>query len=121
MPHGDTTGFVWHAASHHERCCRRDGLAAGWRPRGNIRAVSQGRAAAVRVERSGPVSTVVLDRPQVRNAVDGHTAAALADAFRAFDADPGAAVAVLYGAGGTFCAGADLKAVGTERGNRVAE
>ena len=79
------------------------------------------RAAAVRVERSEPVSTVVLDRPQVRNAVDGHTAAALADAFRAFDADPGAAVAVLYGAGGTFCAGADLKAVGTGRGNRVAE
>ncbi|GAA2139825.1 crotonase/enoyl-CoA hydratase family protein [Nocardioides koreensis] len=75
----------------------------------------------VRVERSGPVTTVVLDRPEVRNAVDGPTALALADAFRAFDADPEQAVAVLYGDGGTFCAGADLKAVGSETGNRVAE
>lgn len=66
---------------------------------------------AVRVERSGPVTTVVLDRPERRNAVDGPTAAALADAFRAFDADPDARVAVLWGAGGTFCAGADLKAM----------
>ena len=73
----------------------------------------------VRVERSGPVTTVVLDRPEVRNAVDGATAQALAEAFRAFDADPDQAVAVLYGAGGTFCAGADLKAVGTDTGNRV--
>ena len=75
----------------------------------------------VRVERSGPVTTVILDRPEVRNAVDGPTAQALADAFRAFDADPDQAVAVLYGAGGTFCAGADLKAVGTATGNRVEE
>ena len=73
----------------------------------------------VRVERRNQVTTVILDRPQVRNAVDGPTAAALADAFRAFDADPGAAVAVLYGAGGTFCAGADLRAVGTPTGNQV--
>ncbi|MEU0546918.1 crotonase/enoyl-CoA hydratase family protein [Micromonospora sp. NPDC005979] len=73
----------------------------------------------VRVERSGAVTTVILDRPEARNAVDGATARALADAFRAFEADPGAAVAVLWGAGGTFCAGADLKAVGTPRGNRV--
>ena len=75
----------------------------------------------VRVERSGPVTTVVLDRPEVRNAVDRPTALALAEAFRAFDADPEQAVAVLYGAGGTFCAGADLKAVGGETGNRVEE
>ena len=74
----------------------------------------------VRVERSGPVTTVILDRPEVRNAVDGPTATALADAFREFDADPGAAVAVLFGAGGAFCAGADLRAVGTTRGNVVA-
>jgi enoyl-CoA hydratase/carnithine racemase len=74
---------------------------------------------SVRVEKDGPVTTVVIDRPSVRNAVDGPTAAALADAFRAFDADPGAAVAVLCGEGGTFCAGADLGAVGTERGNRT--
>src|SRR5215218_5960026 len=73
----------------------------------------------VHVERSGPVTTVVLDRPEARNAVDGPTAQALADAFRAFEADAGAAVAVLHGAGGTFCAGADLKAVGADRGNRL--
>ena len=66
-----------------------------------------------------PVTIVTIDRPEARNAVDGPTAAALADAFRDFDADEDAAVAVLTGAGGTFCAGADLKAVGTERGNRV--
>ncbi len=65
----------------------------------------------VRSERSGPVTTVVLDRPEARNAVDRAHAEALADAFRAFDADPDAAVAVLWGAGGTFCAGADLKAM----------
>jgi enoyl-CoA hydratase len=63
----------------------------------------------VRVERSGAVSTVVIDRPEARNAVDGPTAGALYDAFREFDADDSALVAVLCGAGGTFCAGADLK------------
>ena len=68
---------------------------------------------AVTVEREGPVTTVRLSRPHARNAVDGVTAAALADAFRAFDADPDASVAVLHGEGGTFCAGADLRAVGT--------
>ena len=78
-------------------------------------------APAVRIEREGPVFTVLLSRPERRNAVDGATAAALAEAFRAFDADPEAAVAVLHGEGGVFCAGADLKAVGTETGNRVAE
>ncbi|MQA84327.1 MAG: crotonase/enoyl-CoA hydratase family protein [Streptosporangiales bacterium] len=74
----------------------------------------------VRVETDGPVWTVVLCRPEARNAVDRPTAAALADAFRDFDADPGSAAAVLFGEGGTFCAGADLKAIGTDRGNRVA-
>ena len=74
---------------------------------------------AVRVQRDGPVTTILLCRPERRNAVDGPTAAALADAFRAFDADPDAAVAVLHGEGGVFCAGADLKAVGTESGNAV--
>ena len=74
----------------------------------------------VRVERAGPVTTVLLSRPERRNAVDGETAAALADAFREFDSDPDAAVAVLHGEGGVFCAGADLKAVGTPAGNRVA-
>nr|WP_174555311.1 crotonase/enoyl-CoA hydratase family protein [Nocardia anaemiae] len=75
----------------------------------------------VRIERNGPVTTVILHRPEARNAVDGPTAAALVDAFREFDADPDAAVAVLWGEGGTFCAGADLKALGTERSNRVTE
>jgi enoyl-CoA hydratase/carnithine racemase len=64
---------------------------------------------SVRTEGSGPVTTVVLDRPEARNAVDREHAAALADAFRAFEADDEASVAVLFGAGGTFCAGADLK------------
>jgi enoyl-CoA hydratase len=75
--------------------------------------------AAVTVERDGPVTTVRLSRPHARTAVDGVTAEALADAFRAFDADPDAAVAVLHGEGGTFCAGTDLRAVGTPAGNRT--
>ncbi|MFF9408361.1 crotonase/enoyl-CoA hydratase family protein [Streptomyces anandii] len=75
----------------------------------------------VRIERQGHVTTVVLSRPEARNAVDGPTAAELADAFRSFEADDGARVAVLWGEGSTFCAGADLKAIGTGRGNRVAE
>jgi enoyl-CoA hydratase len=74
---------------------------------------------AVHVERSGAVTIVTIDRPEARNAVDGPTAAALATAFRGFEADDSAAVAVLTGAHGTFCAGADLKAVGSGRGNRV--
>jgi enoyl-CoA hydratase len=77
-------------------------------------------AGAVSSLRSGPLTTIVLHRPAVANAVDGPTAAALADAFRAFDADPEASVAILHGAGGTFCAGADLKALGTDRANRLA-
>jgi enoyl-CoA hydratase len=74
---------------------------------------------AVRVEREEHVTTVILDRPGVRNAVDGPTAAALASAFRNFDTDETAHVAVLWGAGGTFCAGADLKALGGPDGNRA--
>jgi enoyl-CoA hydratase len=74
---------------------------------------------SVRLERNGPVTTVVLARPERRNAVDRATAAALAEAFRAFDADPEASAAVLYGEGGTFCAGADLHEVAAGRGNAV--
>lgn len=74
---------------------------------------------AVRVERNGAVTTVIIDRPHARNAVDGPTAAALFAAFEQFDADEDAAVAVLTGAGGTFCAGADLKAFGTPEMNRL--
>ncbi len=73
----------------------------------------------VRTERDGAVTTVVIDRPEVRNAVDGPTAAALTAAFRDFDADERASVAVLCGEGGTFCAGADLKALGGPSGNRT--
>ncbi len=65
------------------------------------------------------ICIVTIQRPEVRNAVDGPTAVALADAFRRFDADDDASVAVLTGAGGTFCAGADLKAVAAGHGNRV--
>lgn len=65
---------------------------------------------SVRSEKSGLVTTIVIERPEVRNAVDRPTAAALAEAFRAFDADDGSNVAVLFGEGGTFCAGADLGA-----------
>ena len=68
-------------------------------------------AHGVRVETKDRVTTVILDRAAVKNAVDGPTAEALAAAFRAFDVDPAADVAVLCGANDTFCAGADLKAV----------
>jgi enoyl-CoA hydratase len=73
----------------------------------------------IRIEREGPVTLVILDRAGARNAVDRTTAEALADAFRAFDADDGARVGVLYGDHGTFCAGADLKAMAAGQGNRV--
>ena len=65
----------------------------------------------VRIDKNARVWTVILDRPEVRNAVDTEHAQALLAAFEEFDADPDAAVAVLWGAGGTFCAGADLHAV----------
>jgi enoyl-CoA hydratase/carnithine racemase len=74
----------------------------------------------VAVEHEGRVTIVTINRPEVRNAVNATTAARLADAFRAFDADDEHDVAVLTGAGGTFCAGADLKAISTQEGpNRV--
>ena len=74
---------------------------------------------SVRFETDDPLAIVTIDRPEVRNAVDGDTAAALAAAFRRFDADEQARIAILTGAGGTFCAGADLKAIAAGRGNRV--
>jgi enoyl-CoA hydratase len=75
----------------------------------------------VQYETDGPVAIVTIDRPAVRNCVDGPTAASLAEAFRRFDADDALAVAVLTGRDGTFCAGADLKGVSEGRGNRVLE
>ena len=79
----------------------------------------------VRIDRDRELWTVTIDRPAVRNAVDGPTARALADAFRAFDADGDARVAVLTGAGGHFCGGADLRTVasgaaGRDRGGSAA-
>jgi enoyl-CoA hydratase len=74
---------------------------------------------SVRAEKNGPVTTVVLSRPDVRNAVDRETAQALADAFRNFDRDDEAYVGVLYGDNGAFCAGADLKAIADGNHNRT--
>lgn len=75
---------------------------------------------SVRIEKNGLVTTVILSRPEVRNAIDGPTAAALAAAFRAFEADEEAHVGVLWGDHGTFCAGADLKAFAdAERRNHL--
>ena len=76
---------------------------------------------AVRSERRGSVAIVTIDRPEARNAVDAPTALALSEAFRAFEEDGDLTVAVLTGAHGTFCSGADLKAFATARANRVAE
>jgi enoyl-CoA hydratase len=73
----------------------------------------------VRVERSGPVTTVIMNRPEARNAVNGPAAAGLYEAFDEFDNDESASVAVLWGDNGTFCAGADLKAFGTPDANPV--
>jgi enoyl-CoA hydratase len=77
---------------------------------------------AVRYETDAAIAVVTIDRPEVANAVDRPTAKALADAFRAFDADPALSVAVLTGIGGKFCAGADLKAMREDpaRASRVA-
>src|SRR5690349_24305346 len=75
--------------------------------------------ATVTTDRAGPVVTVLINRPDRRNAVDGPTATLLADAMRAFDADPEWRVAVLAGAGGTLCAGADLHAYSTPAANRL--
>lgn len=76
-------------------------------------------SATVHVHADGPVRVVTIDRPHARNAVDGPTAAQLTAAFAEFEADDEARVAILTGAGGTFCAGADLKAIGSGHGNRV--
>jgi len=74
---------------------------------------------SVTIEKNGPVTTVILSRPERRNAVDRETAQALSDAFVAFDADPDAYVGVLYGDEGQFCSGADLKAISEGNPNRL--
>ncbi|RLB27476.1 MAG: enoyl-CoA hydratase, partial [Deltaproteobacteria bacterium] len=75
----------------------------------------------VLVEKKGWVTTITINRPEVRNAVDRPTAEALSEAFRSFETDEEARVAVLTGAGGCFCAGADLRAFTEGRANRLAE
>ena len=72
-------------------------------------------------ETEGPVAIVTIDRPEVRNCVDGPTALELAAAFRRFEDSDDLLVGVLTGSKGAFCAGADLKAVGSSRGNKVSE
>ena len=78
-----------------------------------------GESGGVRVEKNGPVTTVIMNRPEARNAVNGPAAAGLYAAFDEFDRDDSAAVAVLWGDNETFCAGADLKAFGTPDANPV--
>src|SRR5471032_716298 len=73
----------------------------------------------VRAEQNGDVTTIILERPQARNAVDRPTGDALVKSFLQFENDPRAKVAVLWGAGGAFCAGADLKGMSEGRGNRL--
>ncbi len=75
----------------------------------------------VKYETDGAIATVTITRPEVRNAVDRETAAALAESFRRFDADERLSVAILTGSNAYFCAGADLKAVARGDGNRSAE
>ncbi|PYC62826.1 enoyl-CoA hydratase, partial [Streptomyces tateyamensis] len=76
--------------------------------------------AAVRVEQVGRVRTVILSRPEVRNAVDGPTAGELLRAFEEFETDDGASVAVVWGGGGDFCGGGGLEGGGTGGGERLA-
>ena len=74
---------------------------------------------SVRSMRDGAITVISLFRPETKNSVDLETAAELSQAFRDFEADDTSPVAVLYGEGGTFCSGADLKAIGSPRVNRV--
>lgn len=73
----------------------------------------------IRTEKKGVVTTIIIDNPEVKNAVDGPTAKALADAFREFESDGNSKVAVLWGDHGCFCSGANLKAIAEGRGNRL--
>ncbi|MEM1118906.1 MAG: crotonase/enoyl-CoA hydratase family protein [Bacteroidota bacterium] len=71
------------------------------------------------IKKEGKITIILINRPEVKNAVDGKTAQELANAFQAFEADNESYVAILGGLGGTFCAGADLKAVASNQGNRT--
>jgi enoyl-CoA hydratase len=74
---------------------------------------------SVQVEKNGPITTIILSRPEVRNAVDRQTAESLIEAFRGFEDDEESLVGVFYGDHGNFCAGADLKAISEGQGNRT--
>ncbi len=74
---------------------------------------------SIKIVRDYPVYTVIIDNPEVKNAVDGETARKLADAFQQFERDNKALVAVLWGSNGDFCSGANLKAIPKGRGNRI--
>lgn len=73
----------------------------------------------IKVEKEYPIYTIIIDNPEVKNAVDGPTAKELVDAFRRFEKDDNALVAILWGANGTFCSGANLKAIAKGRSNRI--
>ncbi|TET60992.1 MAG: crotonase/enoyl-CoA hydratase family protein [Promethearchaeota archaeon] len=73
----------------------------------------------VKVEINYPVYTIIIDNPEVKNAVDGSTAHQLANAFRDFEIDEKGLIAVLWGANGNFCSGANLKAIAKGQGNRL--
>jgi enoyl-CoA hydratase len=78
---------------------------------------------SIKIERipidKGKIYTIIIDNPESRNAVDGKTALELANAFKTFEEDPSALIAVLWGANGTFCSGANLKAISEGNGNRI--
>lgn len=74
---------------------------------------------SIKIEKNYPIYTIILDNPEVKNAVDGPTATELATAFRNFEKDEKALVAVLWGANGTFCSGANLKSIANGQGNRI--
>jgi enoyl-CoA hydratase len=74
---------------------------------------------AIKIEKNYPVFTIIIDNPEVKNAVDGETAQELADAFRAFEKDESALIAVLWGSNGNFCSGANLKAILAGKGNAI--
>ncbi|MFX1392719.1 MAG: crotonase/enoyl-CoA hydratase family protein [Promethearchaeota archaeon] len=73
----------------------------------------------IHIEKNYPIYTVIIDNPEVQNAINGPSAQELADAFREFEQDDKALVSVLWGANGTFCAGANLKAIAEGHGNRI--
>src|SRR5262245_15648569 len=85
------------------------------------KSTTKARKPLVLVEKNGPVTTIIINRPEVRNCVDQPTGKALVKAFLEFEADPDAAVAVFWGNGGAFCAGGDLKALSNSNGRQWME